>query len=129
MRDMVQPNALQLLFAELRVALARSAIQSCLIINGAAAIVMLVFIGILVSSPALTAARVDVPVLKWSVAAFGAGVALAAITFVNAYVAHGALASGRSSAFGEVIRRLGLCLILASLVLFLLGLAVAVAAI
>jgi hypothetical protein len=70
-----------------------------------------------------------VALLKWSVAAFGAGVVLAGITFVNAYIAHGALASGRSSAVGEVIRRLGLCLILASLALFLLGLGIAVAAI
>jgi hypothetical protein len=36
-----QPGALQLLFIELRVGLARSAIQSALLLNGAAAIALL----------------------------------------------------------------------------------------
>lgn len=128
MQDAAQPTATQLLFMELRVGLARSAIQSCLVINGIAAIAVLLFIAILVSSPAPTAARVDVNLVKWSVAAFGSGIVLAGITFVNAYIAHGALASGRSGALGDVIRRLGLCLILASLALFLAGLAIVVAA-
>jgi hypothetical protein len=51
------------------------------------------------------------------------------MTFVNAYVAQGAIASGRSSAFGNAMRRLGLSLIVASLLLFLAGIALVVLAI
>jgi hypothetical protein len=36
------------------------------------------------------------------------------MTFVNAYVAQGAIASGRSSAFGNTMRRWGLSLIVAA---------------
>jgi hypothetical protein len=67
--------------------------------------------------------------LKAALVSFGAGLFLASITFVNAYVAQGALASGESSAFGDAIRRFGLVLIVASLMMFLLGLALVVAAI
>ena len=63
----------------------------------------------------------NVPLLKWAVGVFGAGLFLGAITFVNAYVAQGALASGRSTFLGDSLRRLGLGLIVASLLLFLLG--------
>jgi hypothetical protein len=48
---------------------------------------------------------------------------------VNAYVAQGAIASGRSSAFGNTMRRLGLSLIVISLLLFLAGIALVVLAI
>jgi hypothetical protein len=54
---------------------------------------------------------------------------LAGMTFVNAYVAQGAIATGRSSAFGNTMRRLGLNLIVASLLLFLAGIALVVLAI
>ena len=67
--------------------------------------------------------------LKWALALFGLGMFLAGITFVNAYIAQGAIAPGRSSAFGNVMRRLGLSLIVASLLLFLAGVGLAVSAI
>jgi len=51
------------------------------------------------------------------------------MTFVNAYVAQGAIATGRSSAFGNTMRRLGLNRIVASLLLFLAGIALVVLAI
>jgi hypothetical protein len=51
------------------------------------------------------------------------------MTFVNAYIAQGAIASGRSSAFGTVMRRLGLSLIVASLLMFLAGVGLAASAI
>jgi len=54
---------------------------------------------------------------------------IASMTFVNAYIAQGAIASGRSSALGTVMRRLGLSLIVASLLLFLAGVGLAVTAI
>jgi hypothetical protein len=127
MQDAAQPNALQLLFIELRVGLARSAIQSALLLNGAGAIVVLLFVADLFAAP--VGHGVNTPLLKWAVGVFGAGLFLGAITFVNAYVAQGALASGRSTFFGDSLRRLGLGLIVASLLLFLLGVALAVAAI
>jgi hypothetical protein len=127
MQDAAQPNALQLLFIELRVGLARSAIQSALLLNGAGAIVVLLFFSDLLAAP--VGHGVNMPLLKWAVGVFGIGLFLGAITFVNAYVAQGALASGRSTFFGDSLRRLGLGLIIASLLLFLLGVALAVAAI
>lgn len=62
--------------------------------------------------------------LKWAFAIFGIGLFIASMTFVNAYVAQGAIASGRSSAFGNA-----LSLIVASLLLFLAGIALVVLAI
>jgi len=53
--------------------------------------------------------------LKWAFAISGIGLFIASMTFVNAYVAQGAIASGRSSAFGNTMRRWGLSLIVASL--------------
>jgi hypothetical protein len=72
---------------------------------------------------------VNVVLLKWAFAIFGLGLFLAGMTFVNAYVAQGAIATGRSSAFGNTMRRLGLNLIVASLLLFLAGIALVVLAI
>lgn len=125
MPDAAQP--LQLLFIELRVGLARSAIQASLIVNGGAAIAVLVFLANVVSSPA--SVSVNVALLKAALAVFGVGLFLAGVTFVNAYVAQGALASGTSSAFGDAIRRFGLVLIVASFLMFLLGLVLVIAAI
>ena len=127
MQDAAQPNALQLLFIELRVGLARSAIQAALLLNGGGAVALLFFLARLLAAP--IGHQVNPSLLKWALAVFGTGLFLGAVTFVNAYVAQGALASGHSSAFGDTIRRLGLGLIVASLVLFLLGLALVIAAI
>ena len=129
MQDATQANALQLLFIELRVGLARAAIQAALLLNGGAAIAVLLFFANFVSSAPETSAGVDVALLKWALATFGTGLFLGAVTFVNAYVAQGAIASGRAAAFGDSLRRLGLGLIVASLLVFLLGLALTVAAI
>jgi hypothetical protein len=57
------------------------------------------------------------------------GLFIAGMTFVNADVAQGAIASGRSSAFGHTVRLLGLNRIVASLLLFLAGIALVVLAI
>ncbi len=123
------PDALQLLFIELRVGLARSAIQAGMILNGIAAIVVLAFIASLVRAPAGGALQAEAGQLKIGAGIFGLGVFVAAITFVNAYVAQGAIASGRQSAFGNGLRRLGLGLITGSLALFLVGLAISLSAI
>jgi hypothetical protein len=123
------PDALQLLFIELRVGLARSAIQAGMMLNGIAAIVMFAFIASLVQAPVGGALRAEVSQLKIAASMFGLGVFLAGITFVNAYVAQGAIASDQKSAFGSGLRRLGLGLIIASLALFLVGLAISLWAI
>jgi hypothetical protein len=46
-----QPGALQLLFIELRVGLARSAIQTALLLNGVAAVALLIFMAALATAP------------------------------------------------------------------------------
>jgi hypothetical protein len=129
MPDAAQARALQLLFIELRVGLARAAIQASLVINGGAAVAVILFLAQVLSSPASAGLGVSLALLKAALASFGTGLILAGITFVNAYVAQGALASGQSSAFGDSIRRLGLVLIVASLLAFLVGLVLVVAAI
>jgi hypothetical protein len=121
-------NAVQLLFIELRVGLARSAIQAALLLNGGGAIAMLLFLANLVSASGGSDRAGDLPLLKLSILSFGVGLFLAAVTFVNAYVAQGAIASGQASAFGNTLRRLGLALIVVSLLLFLLGVGLAVSA-
>jgi hypothetical protein len=110
MQETAETSPLQLLFIELRVGLARSAIQTALLLNGGASVALLLFLASLLPRACL-------------------GLFLAGMTFVNAYVAQGAIATGRSSAFGNTMRRLGLSLIVASLLLFLAGIALVVLAI
>jgi hypothetical protein len=111
MQDTGQPSALQLLFIELGVGLARSGEPPS---KWRAAVALLPFLPNVVTSPAESALPVDLVLLKWAFAIFGLGLFIAAITFVNAFVAQGAIASGRSSAFGNAMRRLGLGLIAVS---------------
>jgi hypothetical protein len=128
MQETAETSPLQLLFIELRVGLARSAIQAALLLNGGASVALLLLLASLLP-PAAGGLPVNVVLLKWAFAIFGLGLFLAGMTFVNAYVAQGAIATGRSSAFGNTMRRLGLNLIVASLLLFLAGIALVVLAI
>lgn len=128
MQEPPQGSALQLLFIELRVGLARAAIQAALLVNGGAAVALLLLLAEIAARPERDL-FLNVPLLKLAMAIFGGGLFLGAITFVNAYVAQGAIASGQSSAFGEAIRKMGLGLIVVSLLLFLLGLGLVLAAI
>jgi len=128
MQETAETSPLQLLFIELRVGLARSAIQTGLLLNGGASVALLLFLASLLP-PAPGGLPVNLVLLKWAFAIFGLGLFLAGMTFVNAYIAQGAIASGRSSAFGNTMRRLGLSLIVASLLLFLAGIALVVLAI
>lgn len=100
-----QPTALQLLFIELRVGLARSAIQAALLVNGGAAVAVLLFLAHVVGSPVDGPLPANVVLIKWAFAVFGLGLFVASMTFVNAYVAQGAIASGQSNAFGNTMRR------------------------
>jgi hypothetical protein len=90
MQESGQPTALPLLYIELRVGLARSAIQAALLLNGGAAVTLLLFLAHVVGSP------VDGP-LPANVAVFGLGLFVASMAFVNAYVAQGAIASDQSN--------------------------------
>ena len=116
MQETAETSPLQLLFIELRVGLARSAIQAALLLNGGASVALLLLLASLLP-PAPGGLPVNLVLLKWAFAIFGLGLFLAGMTFVNAYVAQGAIATGRSSAFGNTMRRLGLNLIVASLLL------------
>jgi len=129
MQESGQPTPLQLLFIELRVGLARSAIQAALLLNGGAAVALLLFLAHIGGSPAAGPLPLNVVLIKWAFAVFGLGLFIASMTFVNAYVAQGAIASGQSSAFGNTLRRLGLGLIVVSLLVFLAGIALVIAAI
>ena len=128
MQETAETSPVQLLFIELRVGLARSAIQAALLLNGGANVALLLFLARL-WPPVPGGLPVNLVLLKWAFAIFGLGLFLAGMTFVNAYVAQGAIASGRSSAFGNTMRRLGFNLIVASLLLFLTGIALVVLAI
>ena len=128
MQETAESSPLQLLFIELRVGLARSAIQAALLLNGGASVALLLLLASLLP-PAPGGLPVNLVLLKWAFAIFGLGLFLAGMTFVNASVAQGAIATGRSSAFGNTMRRLGLNLIVASLLLFLAGIALVVLAI
>jgi len=128
MQESAETSPLQLLFIELRVGLARSAIQAALLLNGGASVALLLLLASLLP-PAPGGLPVNLVLLKWAFAIFGLGLFLAGMNFVNAYVAQGAIATGRSSAFGNTMRRLGLNLIVASLLLFLAGIALVVLAI
>jgi hypothetical protein len=128
MQETAETSTLHLLFIELRVGLARSAIQAALLLNGGASVALLLLLASLLP-PAPGGLPVNLVLLKWAFAIFGLGLFLAGMNFVNAYVAQGAIATGRSSAFGNTMRRLGLNLIVASLLLFLAGIALVVLAI
>ena len=129
MQEAAPTSPLQLLFIELRVGLVRSAIQAGLLLNGGGAVTLLLFLATILTASGQRSHAVELLPLKWALALFGRGMFLAGMTFVNAYIAQGAIASGRSSAFGNVMRRLGLSLIVASLLLFLAAVGLVVSAI
>ena len=125
MQEAAPTSPLQLLFIALRVGLVRSAIQAGF---SSTAVAPSPFSSFSQRSSRHQGNGAILP-LKWALALFGLGMFLAGITFVNAYIAQGVIAPGRSSAFGNVMRRLGLSLIVASLLLFLAGVGLAVSAI
>jgi hypothetical protein len=59
MQETAETNPLQLLFIELRVGLARSAIQAALLLNGGAIVALLLFLASLMSTPAPGALAVN----------------------------------------------------------------------
>ena len=121
MQEAAPTSPLQLLFIALRVGLVRSAIQAGF---SSTAVAPSPFSSFSQRSSRHQGNGAILP-LKWALALFGLGMFLAGITFVNAYT-QGVIAPGRSRAFGNVMRRLGLSLIVASLLLFLAGVGLAV---
>jgi uncharacterized membrane protein len=71
-------------FIELRVGLARSAIQTALLLNGVAAIAVLMFMAALATAPADHVPSADLWLFTRAILIFGIGVFLAGATFVNA---------------------------------------------
>ena len=128
MQETAETSPLQLLFIELRVGLRAISHPGGAPPLPRASVALLLLLASLLP-PAPGGLPVNVVLLKWAFAIFGLGLFLAGMTFVNAYVAQGAIATGRSSAFGNTMRRLGLNLIVASLLLFLAGIALVVLAI
>src|SRR5262245_8348681 len=129
MKETAETSALQLLLSSCAWASPDQPIQAALLLNGGAGVALLLFLANLVSARAPGGLPVNLVLLKWAFASFGAGLFIAGMTFVNAYVAQGAIASGHLSALSNSMRRLGLNLIVASLLLFLAGIALVVLAI
>ena len=84
MQETAETSPLQLLYIELRVGLARSAIQAALLLNGGASVALLLLLASLLP-PAPGGLPVNLVLLKWAFAIFGLGLFLAGMTFVNAY--------------------------------------------
>jgi hypothetical protein len=72
MQETAETSPLQLLFIELRVGLARSAIQAALLLNGGASVALLLFLASLLP-PAPGGLPVNLVLLKWAFAIFGLG--------------------------------------------------------
>jgi hypothetical protein len=128
MQETAETGPLQLLFIELRVGLARSAIQAAAPSQWRRQRRPPPLPGKFAASGGRSPAG-EPGAAKMGIAVFGVGLFIPGITLVNAYVAQDAIASGRSRAFGNTMRRLGLNLIVASLFLFLAGIALVVLAI
>ena len=116
MQEAAPTSPLQLLFIELRVGLARSAIQAGLLLNGGGAVALLLFLATILTASGQRSHAVELMPLKWALALFGLGMFLAGITFVNAYSAQGVCTRSFQCVW-NVMRRLGLSLIVASLLL------------
>ena len=119
-------NARRLVHLEQRAAMALQGIQAAMLLNGGAAVAILALIGSLAGAPA--GSIVDVSTLKWSLLIFGFGVFTAACTYMIGFWAQDDLIRDPNSARGGRMKRWGSGVIALSLGLFLLGVAVAAAA-
>src|SRR3954463_7562696 len=80
---------LRAMFVDFRAALARQAMQAYLLLNGAAAVALLAFLGSLATAPGGNARlATNLGLLKIALTAFTTGVALAAATYWIAYTVH-----------------------------------------
>ena len=81
MQEAAPISPLQLLFIELRVGLARSAIQAGLLLNGGGAVALLLFLATILTASGQRSHTVELLPLKWALALFGLGMFLAGMTF------------------------------------------------
>jgi len=119
-------DARRLVHLEQRAAMALAGIQAAMLLNGGAAVAILALIGSLAGAP--SASIVDVSTLKWSLLIFGFGVFAAACTYMIGFWAQDELIRDPGSTRNERMKRRGSAVIALSLGLFLLGVAVAAAA-
>jgi hypothetical protein len=111
----------RLMFVELRAALARQGMQAYLLLNGAAAVSLLAFLGSLATASAADARLVaNLRLLKFSLLAFTTGVALAAATYWIAYTVHTHHINGEH-ARAERYRTIGIIVNILALLLFMTG--------
>ena len=111
----------KLMFVELRAALARQGMQAYLLLNGAAAVSLLAFLGSLATASAAEARLMaDLRLLKYSLLAFTTGVALAAATYWIAYTVHTHHIAGEHGK-AERYRTIGIFVNISCLLLFMAG--------
>ena len=111
------------LHAGLRAEMANAGIQAAMLLNGGAAVAILALMGSLATSPRNPV--VDVLAIKWSLLAFGVGAFLAAGVYFVGYLVQNSLASDPERGAAHRSRWIGVAMIATSLVLFLVGVAIA----
>src|SRR5687767_6977900 len=98
----------RVMYLHLRAALARAAMQAYFVLNGAAAVALLAFMGSLSTQPAAQTRLVaDLGLIKIALMAFTSGVALSASTYAVAFMVHNEHIAGRHSV-AERIRLVGI---------------------
>ena len=116
------------LYADVRASYGRASIQSALLLNGGASIALLAFLGNLAIAQQTKGLAGSFSILKESFACFGVGVMLAAGSNVVAFliqifsIAHPKDAEGGT---GRQLRFVGIGMVVASLLLFAVGISVA----
>ena len=116
------------LYADVRASYGRASIQSALLLNGGASIALLAFLGNLAIAQQSKGLAGSFSTLKQSFVCFGAGVMLAASSNVVAFliqifsIAHPNDAEGLT---GRNLRFVGIGMVVASLLLFAVGITVA----
>ena len=109
------------MYLHLRAALARAAMQAYFVLNGAAAVALLAFMGSLSTQPAAQTRLVaDLGMIKLALMAFTTGVALSAGTYSVAFMVHNHHIAGRHWT-AERLRRFGVLMSVLSLLLFVVG--------
>jgi hypothetical protein len=121
MSDPGDLQASRVMYYHLRAALARAGIQAYLVLNGAAAIALLAFLGDL-STRGDTESRLvaDLGLVKFALIAFALGVALSAGTYGIAFLVHNNHIAGRHRA-ADLFRSTGVFMNVAALLLFVAG--------
>jgi hypothetical protein len=116
------------LYVDVRASYGRASIQSALLLNGGASIALLAFLGNLAIAQQTKGLTGGFSTLKESFVCFGVGVMLAAGSNVVAFliqifsIAHPKGAEGRT---GRRLRFIGIGMVVASLLLFAVGITVA----